>query len=903
MPERLNEVKEKTSIVELALANLNSIKMKVSEIQNRVNEARALDAALNEKDLHRNNLQASLLEKQRASDAAKISISDIAAKESSCNQSLSVVVGEINSIVNGDALVEVLSALRILIQGWQEQAIAVDQIEEKVQQIKAIIAIEEGAKATLKTELEVLLSRLAAIEQDVQKAMSEMQQLSQGKTLVQLASELSSLSSKASSLKELAAYFESSDNLTILLTELAEKTVKAEQKKIELVQAKQHAISKLGSAEEKESLLDKQLDLERRIQSLEIQRKALKGGEPCPLCGALEHPFTAGHNESTNETEAALKKHKTDLKLMRAELNSIDVSFGQTETELLGLEKSQLSASVELKKVSGKIEISQAQFDEFKGDISMAAIRVQLAKVENGQKILAKVINDVEALEQRVAAGNVSRNSISDQKILIEQRLAATIQNAEAELRSLESCQQDLAGAKEQLRLSKSHIDDRLSPFQVFPDGSDNYPGILEKLTRLSDKRLQKLIEKERLESEIVRFAADKGKQSAMLTELLAMVTEFDRQLQLAESERQISWALRVSLIGERPLKEIESENDKNLNEVIQVHDSAAKSLQLAVQTLGLLENQNKELKERVFTLDAEIQREESDFSIQVAALGFAGESEFLAAKLPLDALQALELEDKLLERENDQLKRLSVELEEALTLLQAKKNFTETVDAISSMVDGLKQSENEVSEQIGAIKSRLHENQKLREEFEGKAEILRRQQKDFDKWDELHSLIGSADGKKFRNFAQGLTFDLVLANANRHLQKMSDRYLLVRDNSSPLDLNVIDNYQSSEVRSAKNLSGGESFIVSLALALGLSQMASHNVRVDSLFLDEGFGSLDEDALELAIEALASLQQQGKMIGLISHIESVKERISTQISVVPQANGRSCLVGPGCSAK
>ena len=164
-----------------------------------------------------------------------------------------------------------------------------------------------------------------------------------------------------------------------------------------------------------------------------------------------------------------------------------------------------------------------------------------------------------------------------------------------------------------------------------------------------------------------------------------------------------------------------------------------------------------------------------------------------------------------------------------------------------------------------------------------------------------LHELIGSADGKKYRNFAQGLTFEMMIGHANRQLQKMTDRYLLIRDDAQPLELNVVDNYQAGETRSTKNLSGGESFIVSLALALGLSHMAGKNVRVDSLFLDEGFGTLDEEALDTALETLAGLQQDGKLIGVISHVPALKERISAQIQVNPQSGGRSVISGPGCS--
>ena len=140
-----------------------------------------------------------------------------------------------------------------------------------------------------------------------------------------------------------------------------------------------------------------------------------------------------------------------------------------------------------------------------------------------------------------------------------------------------------------------------------------------------------------------------------------------------------------------------------------------------------------------------------------------------------------------------------------------------------------------------------------------------------------------------------------MVSHANRHLEKMTDRYLLIRDDEQPLVLNVVDNYQAGEIRSTKNLSGGESFIVSLTLALGLSKMASRKVRVDSLFLDEGFGTLDEESLETALETLSGLQQDGKLIGVISHVSAMKERISTQINISPLSAGKSKMVGPGCS--
>ena len=127
----------------------------------------------------------------------------------------------------------------------------------------------------------------------------------------------------------------------------------------------------------------------------------------------------------------------------------------------------------------------------------------------------------------------------------------------------------------------------------------------------------------------------------------------------------------------------------------------------------------------------------------------------------------------------------------------------------------------------------------------------------------------------------------------------MSDRYLLTKDQEKALEISVIDQYQAGEVRSARNLSGGESFLVSLSLALGLSRMTSRKIRIESLFLDEGFGTLDDASLETALSALSTLQQEGQLIGMISHVSQLKERIRVQLNLKPVSGGRSILEGPG----
>jgi exonuclease SbcC len=161
--------------------------------------------------------------------------------------------------------------------------------------------------------------------------------------------------------------------------------------------------------------------------------------------------------------------------------------------------------------------------------------------------------------------------------------------------------------------------------------------------------------------------------------------------------------------------------------------------------------------------------------------------------------------------------------------------------------------------------------------------------------WSRLSELIGSADGKKFRNFAQQLTLDILLGYGNSHLQTLSRRYRIQRIQDS-LGLLVVDQDMGDEVRSVHSLSGGESFLVSLALALGLASLSSHRVRVESLFIDEGFGSLDADSLRVAMDALDSLQSLGRKVGVISHVQEMTERIGTRVEVQRQAGGLSRIV-------
>ena len=189
-------------------------------------------------------------------------------------------------------------------------------------------------------------------------------------------------------------------------------------------------------------------------------------------------------------------------------------------------------------------------------------------------------------------------------------------------------------------------------------------------------------------------------------------------------------------------------------------------------------------------------------------------------------------------------------------------------------------------------IEVALSSNIKAREQIKGLEKEFYKKEEFAENWKKLNSLLGSASGNKFKEIAQGYTLDTLLTYANKHLQELSPRYKLQRIPDT-LALQVVDTDMLNEVRTIHSLSGGESFLISLALALGLSSLSSNRMKVESLFIDEGFGSLDSDTLRIAMDALEQLHTQGRKIGVISHVAEMTERIAVQIRVIKTSNGKS----------
>ncbi len=222
--------------------------------------------------------------------------------------------------------------------------------------------------------------------------------------------------------------------------------------------------------------------------------------------------------------------------------------------------------------------------------------------------------------------------------------------------------------------------------------------------------------------------------------------------------------------------------------------------------------------------------------------------------------------------------------------------------DALAAALASLMQTAAELDKEIAglrdrraALNARLDADDEARRRSTDVVTELERAKSEFTIWDQVHAAIGDANGDKFRRFAQGVTLEELVRLANRQLDQLAPRYRLAKSSTSDLALSIIDRDMGDEQRSVRSLSGGERFLMSLALALALSSLEGRQSFVDTLFIDEGFGTLDAETLDIVIEALERLQGSGRKVGVITHVAAMVERIAVQVRVEARGAGRSAV--------
>lgn len=571
---------------------------------------------------------------------------------------------------------------------------------------------------------------------------------------------------------------------------------------------------------EKDSL-QKELIFLHKIASLTEHRAKLEDDQPCPLCGALTHPFAEGNVPIPDETEQKIK----DL-----------VTFITTAEEKESL----------IQTLSGTASLARATLVDSEKEEATATSEVKAAK------------KTVSELEEALAS------------------LSSAFEN------------------------QKQTVIESLSPLGIHEIPKDNVSELLASLTSRLEPWNNQVNSKQTIEKQLTDIASEIKRIEAIITTQTNVLNEKHEQLKTLESTWNDTCAKRKKLFQDKLPDEEASHMDQVLSDAEKAEKSARDHNTELKQAVVSSRNHIASLQTDLDGKNEELLQLEADFSSALLSVGFSDETTFKEAILTEKERKRLSDKAKRMDDDLSNLQFLKEDRKAQLIREQSKHKTESPLEELKLQKEEYEHSLSPLRERIASLKFSLQENTSAKEKIKEKLAEIEVQRKECLRWEKLHSLIGSADGKKYRNFAQGLTFELMVAQANRQLEKMTDRYLLMRNDEQPLELNVIDSYQAGEIRSTKNLSGGESFIVSLALALGLSKMASKKVRVDSLFLDEGFGTLDDDALETALETLSGLQQDGKLIGIISHVSALKERISTQIQVMPLTGGRSRIVGPGC---
>jgi exonuclease SbcC len=617
---------------------------------------------------------------------------------------------------------------------------------------------------------------------------------------------------------------------------------------------------------------DKQklLDQERRIQSLEAHRQQLQAGTACPLCGSAEHPAIAAYQAlDVSTTEAALKEKQTALE-------ALTQKGLQAKADHAASQATQKEWKAQQEKTTQEIARCQAQWTELCGQLG-ANDWQDSDKLKTGrttaEQALAALALGLKAADEGELAVIKAGKSANDHTLALQTSISqlGTLQQA------VQTNQARLVELKQSLqtRLHElAELDTRLG--STLGEAGYELPG--EPALWLQER-----------DGEWLHWQQTQRRRQ----ELLAALSKQQGLCELAQSQAAL-WVERWQLLRST------TKND-GIFETVPTDDPATALLHSTeevsrlTQALAALDGRQKQLEINLTQQQKTLSEALAKWQSALNDSPFDDLTAFVAALLPAEDRHRLMQLKETLQKARQQAEAVLnaarskwQELEKNQPLANPPLPGEGAVPLLVELEEQLSRLDVErrtLSEQLGAQRALLISDEQRRVSQQALFAQITAQTTESDIWQRLDSLIGSARGDKFRKFAQGLTLDHLLHLANRHLARLHGRYLLRRKATGELELDIIDSWQGDAARDTRTLSGGESFLVSLALALALSDLVSHKTSIDSLFLDEGFGTLDADTLEIALTALDSLNASGKMIGIISHVEGLKERIPAQIKV------------------
>lgn len=641
---------------------------------------------------------------------------------------------------------------------------------------------------------------------------------------------------------------------------------------------------------------ERQLDLQ---MNLSERREQLEEGEACPLCGSETHPFREREKGFLPKTYKLLQEEKEKVQSKidkeRAHYQATQVKHRKLEQEYSSLTKERKRQEEQLQDVEAEIDalVKLLGHQPIFEDLSLLKDTIaeqKLRQKEEGQRIEALERHWNQLEQSRVAQAQAQQQLQSSQ---------IRINELKAELKALQS---ESSEEEKQRRNRETALSTQLQLLQrELSDFSEKSLEALrkelqeiQKAYKLQQKQLQDSTQQEAL------LAQEYEQRQAQLKETSNALAVLQKELNGQEQKTQALKEEQDALLKGKSIELIEEELSKERKQILQ----QLNDLEQLVQKKALEQERSKsqlELKKQQFAEEKEaLKKALTELEAAVKAVGFADTEAARLAILEEAEAKAMAEEQQRQQRLLQKLQDQDENLSEKQKALKAEAVTEEAQDELAERIDATKQKQEELLRNEGELNNRLDEDAKNRRRAQDLIEKREKQHQVSKRWQRLYDLIGKSPNSrgrhKFRDFAQGITLDELLRYTNRHLTVFFDnRYELRRNSDTSLEIDIVDKFQADFCRRLSTLSGGETFLVSLSLALGLSDLASRQADLRSLFVDEGFGSLDADTLNVAMTALHALEAKGKNIGLISHVEQLKDRIATQVQVRKKGSGFSTV--------
>ncbi|AFT73503.1 AAA family ATPase [Alteromonas macleodii] len=821
-----------------------------------------------------------------------------------------------------------LSGIAEFISGWSETARHIEHDKKQLETLTQSVNNHRQALSSLDDAIAKTNESLSALRQtfdDKNAQVAKCEKALQA-ALSDKPSDTNSANatSKASLQQERDTKLHHWDNV-LQIGHIQQQYLALEQEKVSLGAQKEDLAKQLAQQQsDRQALVDAYKQTRSNLKDIEALialdaevahlRARLKSGEPCPVCGANEHTTSSVVIDvpETIQKRDSLKQQLDDIEQQGARAKE-----SVTHTEFT------------LAQVNKKLEQASGQRDTL---------------LEKWQQISSVLSADIPSFEK------IDINT-SQSVAQFTQQFKTRLDDISAQLTRLEECEQALNAAlqakneaQQLLQAKQSELAVSLQQRETFEKQFNERNVELENKTQGINNSILALSETMTAHGADIHNLAIDG-IATWLNEKAEALKTYKHNHQLhAKLKDELQGVSSALLVVNRDIESAENQLKDVSEELVQL-DNSLKALRDSRTTVfpegNIAETRNKanaaqemaernvnECKSRLQQTDTILSRLEAEiaqlneqmrekeqalteatehFSRQLASSPFDDEQAFSNALLDEDTRNTLlELQKRLAQ----QKQQADLKLENALATQQSLKAHANAAQWQSELEEhGAQWLDTKITQQaqqrdtllssLGQIEQQLSANNQARERQQQLVDEMAAFEAYYDDITYLHSLIGSASGDKFRRFAQGLTLDNLVQLANQQLDKLHGRYQLIRKENEGLGLSVLDTWQGDVVRDTKTLSGGESFLVSLALALALSDLVSHKTSIDSLFLDEGFGTLDAETLDVALDALDNLNASGKMIGVISHIEAMKERIPTQLKVIKRNGvGLSALEKP-----